>query len=93
MEFTFDVSQTPVIGRRYLKGSGMVVLPGQISAGSSTVSSATSDSLQDREQVRVWLLQMFVNIQDYFSEWEFEILLMGYLFAAVIIGGIIFSFF
>ncbi|XP_042872601.1 protein furry-like isoform X6 [Penaeus japonicus] len=52
MEFTFDVSQTPVIGRRYLKGSGMVVLPGQISAGSSTVSSATSDSLQDREQER-----------------------------------------
>lgn len=63
MEFTFDVSQTPVIGRRYLKGSGMVVLPGQISAGSSTVSSATSDSLQDREQVKIFASQnMFYEI-------------------------------
>lgn len=53
MEFTFDVNQTPIIGRRFLKGSGMVVLPGQASGGSSTVSSATSESLQDREQDRV----------------------------------------
>ncbi|XP_064103219.1 protein furry-like isoform X6 [Macrobrachium nipponense] len=53
MEFTFDVSQTPIIGRRYLKGSGMVVLPAPASAGSSTVSSATGESLADREQDRV----------------------------------------
>lgn len=57
MEFTFDVSQTPIIGRRYLKGAqagvGLsaigVAAAGQASAGSSTVSSATGDSL--REQV------------------------------------------
>lgn len=73
MEFTFDVSQTPVIGRRYLKGSGMVVLPGQISAGSSTVSSATSDSLQDREQVKVFTL---------------KICLMSFFFICVIFEGI-----
>ncbi|XP_042223634.1 protein furry-like [Homarus americanus] len=53
MEFTFDVNQTPIIGRRYLKGSGMIVLPSHASAGSSTVSSATSESLQDQEQDRV----------------------------------------
>ncbi|KAG0718123.1 Protein furry [Chionoecetes opilio] len=52
MEFTFDVTQTPIVGRRFLRGGlglgqGMV---GQISAGSSTVSSATSDSLREREQ-------------------------------------------
>lgn len=52
MEFTFDVNQTPIIGRRYLKGSGVIVLPSQASAGSSTVSSATGESLHDQEQDR-----------------------------------------
>lgn len=54
MEFTFDVGQTPIIGRRYVKGGlGQVSLPGQASAGSSTVSSATSESLREKEQVRM----------------------------------------
>ncbi|XP_069960081.1 protein furry isoform X3 [Cherax quadricarinatus] len=53
MEFTFDVNQTPIIGRRYLKGSGIIVVPGQASTGSSTVSSATGESLQEQEQDRV----------------------------------------
>lgn len=52
MEFTFDVGQTPIIGRRYLKGGpGQVSLPGQASGGSSTVSSTTSESLREKEQV------------------------------------------
>ncbi|KAK4300624.1 hypothetical protein Pmani_027179 [Petrolisthes manimaculis] len=59
MEFTFDVSQTPIIGRRYLKGAqaeaGLSVVgvagPGQASAGSSTVSSATGDSLREQDGV------------------------------------------
>ncbi|XP_045105728.1 protein furry-like isoform X4 [Portunus trituberculatus] len=51
MEFTFDVTQTPIVGRRFLRGgAGPGISIGQISAGSSTVSSATSDSLREREQ-------------------------------------------
>ena len=48
MEFTFDVTQTPVIGRRYLTRG--LILP-NYSAASSTVSSATSDNITDKEQV------------------------------------------
>ncbi|XP_076040545.1 microtubule binding protein furry isoform X4 [Oratosquilla oratoria] len=50
MEFTFDVNQTPVIGRRYLTKGG--VLSVHISGGSSTVSSATSEYLREREEER-----------------------------------------